>query len=54
METNQRNKIVNRIRDLLDEDYTDIQIRVFKEGFSIIPSKEITPVDTKANKEVKE
>lgn len=39
IETNMRNEIVNKIRDLLDEGFEDIMIEVRETGFSIIPKK---------------
>ena len=41
-----RNRIIENTRQLLDEDYQEIIIRVDKNGFQIIPTKEVECLKT--------
>ena len=42
IDTSHRNRIVNKVRGLLDDGFTEIKISVFDSGFVIVPSREST------------
>jgi len=39
MKTNMKRELIKRVKELLDEDYTEINIKIIDEGFIINPTK---------------
>lgn len=51
IDTMNRNRLVNRFRTLLDEGYTEFDIKVIDEGFIINPTKSSLNLKTKEDRD---